>query len=198
MNSKFYLRSFYLITLIVFVSSCASYYGVKDESGKLRVKEKYWTLKNISKQGLNKVLGTKAWYRSEYYFINNDFTFTDQKDNNYKNNETILWFFDSGHVLRCLSYDIIGESNTKKIINSKKLNFGTQGFYTLGSHEFELEFFQKQNVSFFGSMDRYFYNAQLKGNTLHLIRQNQNNRFVHYIYKKIKMPNELKNIKADW
>ncbi|MGY0427179.1 MAG: hypothetical protein ACWIPI_10205 [Polaribacter sp.] len=188
-----------IITLLVlFVNSCSSYYGKKDSSGRLRVKEKHWTLKNIPNQGIKRILDTKVWYRSQYSFRNNDFTFTIQNGNHYEDTDTILWFFDSGHVLGFISYAINQEKNKEIANGNKKLNFGSQGFYTVGSSEFEIEFFQKQNVSLFGSMDRYYYNAKIEGDRLHLIRKNHQGKYVHYIYQKIEMPESLKNVKANW
>lgn len=190
-----------IITLL-FLSliSCSSYYGKRDTSGRLRVKEKHWTLKNIPNQGVRRVLDTKEWYRAQYYFRNNDFSFSIQKEKRHENNDLILWFFDSGHVLQFISY-AINKEKIKEIVNkNENLDFGGKGFYTVGSNEFEIEFFQEQNVSLFGSMDRYYSQALIKGDTLHLIREDQFNKgtYIHTIYVKTEMPEVLKKQTADW
>jgi len=189
-----------LTFLVIFINSCSSYYGKRDTSGRLRVKEKHWTLKNIPNKGVKKVLDTRVWYRSQYYFRNNDFSFRIQKKNRQVNNDMILWFFDSGHALRFVSY-VLNEEKIKGIVNGKdNLNFGSKGFYTVGSNEFEVEFFQEQNVSLFGSMDRYYSHTLIKGDTLHLVREDHYKKgvYIHYIYIKVEMPEALKNIKAKW
>lgn len=190
-----------IITLLfLLLNSCSSFYGKRDKSGRLRVKEKHWTLKGIPNQGLKRILDTKVWYRSQYYFRNNDFSFTIQRENLHENNDSMLWFFDSGHVLRFISYSM-NEEKVKEIISGNdNLDFGNQGFYTVGSKEFEIEFFQKQPTSLFGSMDRYYSQALIKGNTLHLVRENKFKKglYIHYIYKKVEMPESLKNQIADW
>ena len=52
--------------------------------------------------------GTKVWYRSQYYFRINDFSFDIPNENRLKNNDLGLWLFCSGRVLRFLT-DFIDE-----------------------------------------------------------------------------------------
>ncbi|WP_025668105.1 hypothetical protein [Aquimarina megaterium] len=197
------LKIFEFVFLIPFIFSCSSYYGKKDESGRLRVNEKHWTLKNISNKGVKRVLDTDVLYKMKFSFSNQNYFFSNPKNNLVKQekDQVYLRFFKTGHVLFSIPY--LSNVINGKIIGPKEewlnLDFGRQGFYTIGSNEFEIEFFQKQNVSIAGSMDRYYYRALIKGDTLHLVRKHhQKGLYVHSIYIKEPMPEELKNQKADW
>ena len=197
-KKPFELKKKALVIVLGFLMSCCSvYYGKEDENGRYRVNEKHWTLKNIPNEGVERVLDTEYWYRLEYSFTNDSFFFEDDNEKESTYNSDILWFFESGHVLRFTPY-VLDDKEMERIKNGESnLDFGSQGFYTIGSNEFEIEFFQRQNVSIGGSMDRYYFQALLEKNTLHLVRKSpfKKNYYFHSIYKKEAIPEELKNIK---
>ncbi|MBW1297923.1 hypothetical protein [Aquimarina litoralis] len=190
-----------ILILSFLVFGCSPYYGKIDKNGRYRVNEKHWTLKNIPNEGIKRVLDTEYWYRLDYTYQSESFLFenNNKKRSNHSGSE-ILWFFESGHVLSFIPY-MMDNTEIKRIKNSKSiLDSGNQGFYTIGSKEFEIEFFQKQNVSIAGSMDRYYYQAQIEGNTLHLVRKSpfKENYYFHSVYRKESIPEELKKVKATW
>ncbi|WP_024772688.1 hypothetical protein [Aquimarina macrocephali] len=197
-------KIFEFVFLIPFIFSCSSYYGKKDDLGRLRINEKHWTLKNISNEEVKRVLDTEVLYKMKFSFNNQNNSFSNSKEDiiTQEKDQVYLRFFKTGHVLYSIPY--LSNVTNGKIIGSKEewlnLDFGKQGFYTMGSNEFEIEFFQGQNVSLFGSMDRYYYQALIEGDTLHLIRKSpfKENHYIHDIYIKQEMPEELKNQKADW
>ncbi|RKN04218.1 hypothetical protein D7035_21910, partial [Aquimarina sp. AD1] len=157
------------------------------------------TLKNISNTGIKRVLDTKYWYIPEYSFTNQSFFFNYNNEKKSYNGRNI-WFFDSGHVLFFSNYSL--DNNKIEFLKNGQsdIDFGSQGFYTVGSKEFEIEYFQRSNVSIAGSMDRYYYQASIEGNKLYLTRKSpfKKNVYHHYVYTREAIPEGLLDIKANW
>ncbi|WP_299438237.1 hypothetical protein [uncultured Aquimarina sp.] len=195
------MRNRILILVLGLISiSCSTYFGAIEENGRYKVNEKHWTLKNIPNEGIKRVLDTQYWYRLQYSFTNESFFYDYNNEKKSNNGSGILWFFDSGHVLS-FSYHPLDDNKTKFIETGEgDIDFGSQGFYTIGSKEFEIEYFLKSNVSIGGSMDKYYYQALMEGDTLHLVRKApfKKNYYYHYIYKRELVPEKLKDKKANW
>ncbi|WP_108802597.1 hypothetical protein [Aquimarina sp. Aq107] len=193
------LKRIKILFLFCSIISCSTYFGQEDINNRLRINDKHSVLKIRSKENVLNIINTEVLYLRKYSFTNNNSSFLTEYDSSwktYKFKDHYLRFFKTGHVNKFTveKNGIYLEKNKDKI----NPNIATQGFYAINTNEFEIEFFQKQNISIGGSMDHYLYKALISNNKLHLIIKEKKNYYRHYIYIKQEMPEALKNQTADW